>query len=328
MPRPSSAPARAGPSDRTSLYQEITSRIIAELEAGRLPWVQPWGTSAVQAPLAMPKNAATGRRYSGINVLILWGAVVQHGFSGQSWLTFRQALVARRPRPQGRARHDGRVRGPFCSGGRARARGRGDGRGRATRHSVPEALHRVQHRSVRGPARGDRGRRAATVSGADPAGGGGADRGERRRFADRRRAGLSTTPARRLRPGAAAAGLFRADQLAPDGAARARALERRGAPARPRPVRRVRVEILRQGGAGGRDDGRLRLRLARHRADGAPCRLHRRLARGAARGQPRDRARGGAASKAADYLLGFPPGDDERSRSIGQRAGSGAMHPR
>ena len=89
----SHAAARARPGqDRTSLYQEITDKIIAELEAGRLPWVQPWGTSAVQAPLAMPKNAATQRRYSGINVLILWGAVVQHGFPGQSWLTFRQAL--------------------------------------------------------------------------------------------------------------------------------------------------------------------------------------------------------------------------------------------
>jgi antirestriction protein ArdC len=40
----------------------------------------------------MPANAVTGRRYSGINVLILWGAVVQHGFPSQSWLTFRQAL--------------------------------------------------------------------------------------------------------------------------------------------------------------------------------------------------------------------------------------------
>jgi antirestriction protein ArdC len=89
----SHAAGRARPGqDRASLYQEITDKIIAELEAGRLPWVQPWGTSAVQAPLAMPKNAATKRRYSGINVLILWGAVVQHGFPGQSWLTFRQAL--------------------------------------------------------------------------------------------------------------------------------------------------------------------------------------------------------------------------------------------
>ena len=34
------------------------------------------------------------RGYSGINELILWGPVVQHGFRYQSWLTFRQALPA------------------------------------------------------------------------------------------------------------------------------------------------------------------------------------------------------------------------------------------
>jgi antirestriction protein ArdC len=78
--------------DRASLYTEITDKIIAELEAGRIPWVQPWGTAAIKAPLAMPRNASTQRRYSGINVLILWGAVIERGFSGQSWLTFRQAL--------------------------------------------------------------------------------------------------------------------------------------------------------------------------------------------------------------------------------------------
>jgi len=82
---------RAG-QDRTSLYDEITGKIIGELEAGRVPWVQPWGTAAAKAPLAMPRNAATSRHYSGINVLILWGAVVEHGFPSQSWLTFRQAL--------------------------------------------------------------------------------------------------------------------------------------------------------------------------------------------------------------------------------------------
>lgn len=80
-------------SDRTSLYNEITYRIITELEAGCLPWVQPWGSSGVSAPLAMPKNGATDRAYSGINVLILWGAVVQHGFPSQSWLTFRQGVL-------------------------------------------------------------------------------------------------------------------------------------------------------------------------------------------------------------------------------------------
>jgi antirestriction protein ArdC len=83
--------ARAGGS-RASLYDEITGKIIAELEAGRVPWVQPWGTAAAKAPLAMLKNASTGRQYSGVNVLIFWGAVIEHEFTGQSWLTFRQAL--------------------------------------------------------------------------------------------------------------------------------------------------------------------------------------------------------------------------------------------
>jgi hypothetical protein len=47
------ARVRAG-NDRASLYSEITDNIIAGLEAGRIPWVQPWGT----APIAMPRNAA------------------------------------------------------------------------------------------------------------------------------------------------------------------------------------------------------------------------------------------------------------------------------
>ena len=78
--------------DRANLYSEITDKIITELEVGRVPWVQPWGTAAAKASLGLPKNASTGRTYSGINVLLLWGAVIERGFSGQSWLTFRQAL--------------------------------------------------------------------------------------------------------------------------------------------------------------------------------------------------------------------------------------------
>ena len=84
------AARKSGP--RTNLYDDITDKIIAELEDGRLPWVQPWGTAAAQAPVAMPRNASTGRQYSGINVLILWGAVIQQGYATQHWLTFRQAL--------------------------------------------------------------------------------------------------------------------------------------------------------------------------------------------------------------------------------------------
>jgi len=85
----SSAHARSG-ADRGNLYSEITDIIIAQLEAGTVPWVQPW--KAANAPLSMPKNATTDRAYSGINVLILWNSVIRRGFPSQSWLTFRQAL--------------------------------------------------------------------------------------------------------------------------------------------------------------------------------------------------------------------------------------------
>jgi antirestriction protein ArdC len=50
---------------RANLYDEITDKIIAELETGRVPWVQPWGTAAAKAKLSMSKNASTDRSYSG-----------------------------------------------------------------------------------------------------------------------------------------------------------------------------------------------------------------------------------------------------------------------
>jgi antirestriction protein ArdC len=85
--------AQENQDSRANLYDEVTARIIAELEAGRLPWVQPWGRSGGTGP-GLPRNALTARPYSGVNVLILWGAVIEHGFPSQSWLTFRQAREA------------------------------------------------------------------------------------------------------------------------------------------------------------------------------------------------------------------------------------------
>jgi antirestriction protein ArdC len=79
--------------DRTNFYDDITNKIIAEIEKGRFPWVQPWDVPSAKAQLAMPKNASTNRAYSGINVLILWGEVIEKAYTGQSWLTFRQALA-------------------------------------------------------------------------------------------------------------------------------------------------------------------------------------------------------------------------------------------
>lgn len=76
-----------------NLYEEVTARIVAQLEAGRFPWVQPWTGSGAPA-LGLPRNGATGRRYSGINILLLWDAAVENGFATQNWLTYRQAQAA------------------------------------------------------------------------------------------------------------------------------------------------------------------------------------------------------------------------------------------
>jgi len=80
----------AGCESRTSLYEDVTGRIIQELEAGTVPWVQPWENSGTA--LGLPRSAATRKTYSGINILILWNAVIKRGFASQEWLTFRQAL--------------------------------------------------------------------------------------------------------------------------------------------------------------------------------------------------------------------------------------------
>ncbi|GGB65970.1 ArdC-like ssDNA-binding domain-containing protein [Blastomonas aquatica] len=72
---------------RNSPYTEVTQGIIADLEQGRLPSVQPWDTSLCGC--TMPHNAATDRRYPGINVLILWAEVVMMGYGSQRWLTYR-----------------------------------------------------------------------------------------------------------------------------------------------------------------------------------------------------------------------------------------------
>jgi antirestriction protein ArdC len=58
----------SGPASAT-LYQEITDRVLHQLEQGSVPWVQPW--DGARAGLGLPLNAPSGRRYSGINILIL-----------------------------------------------------------------------------------------------------------------------------------------------------------------------------------------------------------------------------------------------------------------
>lgn len=77
------------PLERTDLYQKVTDSILAQLEAGCVPWVRPW-KSGVGAPLAsMPFNMISKRNYSGINIPLLWMAGAR--FESNAWLTYKQA---------------------------------------------------------------------------------------------------------------------------------------------------------------------------------------------------------------------------------------------
>jgi antirestriction protein ArdC len=71
-----------------NLYRDVTDRILGEMEKGALPWVKPWsGTTGSQ----MPHNAATGRAYSGCNVVLLWIAQAAGNFTSPRFMTFKQA---------------------------------------------------------------------------------------------------------------------------------------------------------------------------------------------------------------------------------------------
>jgi antirestriction protein ArdC len=70
-----------------TVYEEVTQKIIEELEQGTAPWVKPWQGGVGR----MPYNATSQRRYSGVNVLLLWSEAFRKGYRHHGWLTFKQA---------------------------------------------------------------------------------------------------------------------------------------------------------------------------------------------------------------------------------------------
>ncbi len=78
---------------RDNLYRDITDKIIAELEQGIVPWVQPWTSTGQLCPLGLPVNGLTRRSYSGINILLLWSALEERGFASPYWVTFKQCIA-------------------------------------------------------------------------------------------------------------------------------------------------------------------------------------------------------------------------------------------
>ena len=65
------------------IYQQVTDRIIAELERGATPWIKPWTTFASGGE---DQNIISKKPYNGINRVILG----MSGFSSSKWASFKQ----------------------------------------------------------------------------------------------------------------------------------------------------------------------------------------------------------------------------------------------
>ena len=77
--------------DVRDVYNKITARIVADLERGVRPWMQPWSAAHAAGRITRPLRH-NGVPYKGINVVMLWSAAVEKGYACPLWLTFRQAL--------------------------------------------------------------------------------------------------------------------------------------------------------------------------------------------------------------------------------------------
>ena len=79
------------PEEKQDVYTRITNRIIASLEQGVRPWIQPWNAEHAAGKITRPLRH-NGQAYSGINILMLWASAMEQGFAAPIWMTFKQAL--------------------------------------------------------------------------------------------------------------------------------------------------------------------------------------------------------------------------------------------
>lgn len=73
---------------RRDIHADITSSIVAAIEAGPGRWQMPWHRTG--RAFERPRNAATGNRYNGVNIVVLWSCADRHGFDSPLWATYRQ----------------------------------------------------------------------------------------------------------------------------------------------------------------------------------------------------------------------------------------------
>ena len=72
--------------NRSDVYEAITDRVIAAIEAGAGEWQMPWHRSGVSRPV----NAHTKKPYRGVNVVALWAAAEAYHYDCGFWATYKQ----------------------------------------------------------------------------------------------------------------------------------------------------------------------------------------------------------------------------------------------
>jgi len=83
-------PKRKTSKPKRDIYQEVTDKIIAALEAGVVPWAKPWRSVRDGVRDGRPYNGLTGRPYNGLNIILLG----LEPCSSPEWFTYRQAKSA------------------------------------------------------------------------------------------------------------------------------------------------------------------------------------------------------------------------------------------
>ncbi len=76
---------------KKDLREQITDRIVASLESGVIPWRKGW-TNEGGVAAGLPRNAVSGRIYSGGNRLMLMMQGMDKGYADPRWLTYKQAV--------------------------------------------------------------------------------------------------------------------------------------------------------------------------------------------------------------------------------------------
>lgn len=74
-----------------NVQKEITDKVIAALKTGVAPWRKPWKAYA-EPSSNFPRNAKSGRPYSGGNVVLLWMTAQARGYRSNEWVTYGQAV--------------------------------------------------------------------------------------------------------------------------------------------------------------------------------------------------------------------------------------------